>query len=64
MLPNGGFPPIRKCSKNEEKKSLEEQNKKGFFYQKNSNIDIKTILMKKIKSPIETREEEELDIID
>lgn len=62
MLPNGGFPPIKYCKK-EEKVIDNEKEKKGFFYSKKNSINIRDILKKNIKKTIDSREEEELDEI-
>ena len=46
MLPNGGFPPIKKCEYKEkpDKKKDKKKEDKGFFYTKTNNINIRDIL--------------------
>lgn len=64
MLPNGGFPPLKKC---QEKKSKNDKNKdeKGFFYTTSNNINIREILKKKLKSEtVDPRKEDDLEIVD
>jgi len=36
MLPNGGFPPIKKCTSTNNTEKIE-TNEKGFFYTTNKN---------------------------
>ena len=65
MLPNGGFPPIKKCI-TEEKKSKETNKEKGFFYStKTNSINIREILKKSSKKVITLSEsEDELEIVE
>ena len=49
MLPNGGFPPISKCENKEVKNIIKEKDKKGFFYNPDSVLNIRDILKKNLK---------------
>lgn len=63
MLPNGGFPPIKKCQ--EKIKSKKNEDEKGFFYTTSNNINIREILKKKSNiEAVNTREEDELEVVD
>jgi hypothetical protein len=65
MLPNGGFPPIKKCTSTNKSNKVETK-EKGFFYTTNkSSINIRDILKKSanenmINKPIE----EIIDIVE
>lgn len=64
MLPNGGFPPISKCENKEVKDIIKEKDKKGFFYNPDSVLNIRDILKKNLKKK-DTNDEnnDNLDII-
>ena len=64
MLPNGGFPPIKKCEE-EKKQKVDKKDEKGFFYTTNNNINIRDILKKNSnKDTLKPRDDEDLDIIE
>lgn len=64
MLPNGGFPPIKKCEE-EKRQKVDKKDEKGFFYTTNNNINIRDILKKNSnKDTLKPRDEEDLDIIE
>ena len=65
MLPNGGFPPIKKCN-TDNKKSKEIDKEKGFFYStKTNSINIREILKKSSKKVITTQNsEDEIEIVE
>lgn len=64
MLPNGGFPPIKKC-KEEKRQKVDKKDEKGFFYTTNNNINIRDILKKNSnKDTLKPRDDDELDIIE
>ena len=64
MLPHGGFPPISKCENKEVKNIIKEKDKKGFFYNPDSVLNIRDILKKNLKKK-DTNDEnnDNLDII-
>ena len=71
MIPNGGFPPIKRCldqnkilKKEKSKKSKEK--KPGFFIASNNNINIRSILKDSSKNPIIDirNKDDELDVVD
>lgn len=63
MLPNGGFPPIKLCQTETEKKT---NNEKGFFVSTNTNtINIRDILkVNKVVMIDKTNKEEDIEIVD
>ena len=65
MLPNGGFPPMKKCEE-ETKNNKKSKDEKGFFYTTNTNItNIREILKKKSNlDVVNSRQEDELEIVD
>jgi hypothetical protein len=63
MLPNGGFPPLKKCEIKEKTDKKKDKDDKGFFYTMTNNINIREILKKNSKKVLESDEEEELDTV-
>jgi len=63
MLPNGGFPPIKRCT--ESKKETTHTKNKGFFYSsKNNTINIREILKKSSKKVVvDYNREEDIEIV-
>lgn len=55
-IPNGGFPPIEKCMK--QNKKLKKDGKKKFFYVPENTANISEIL-KKQKNVVDIRDENE-----
>ena len=68
MLPNGGFPPLKKCEYKETtntKKDKKNKDKKGFYYTMSNNINIREILKKNSnKKTMNPRDDEELEVVD
>ena len=60
MLPNGGFPPLKKCKEEKKKEDVE----KGFFFSSTTNISIRDIFKKNSnkKNEIDNKDEEDLEI--
>tara|TARA_B100000524_G_C23649939_1_gene369807 strand:+ start:1636 stop:1833 length:198 start_codon:yes stop_codon:yes gene_type:complete len=63
MLPNGGFPPIKLCQTETDKKT---NNEKGFFVSTNTNtINIRDILkVNKVVMIDKTNKDEDIQIVD
>jgi hypothetical protein len=61
-LPNGGFPPIKKCNSNKE--TTKEFTKERFAPSYKTNINITKILNTNIKKPIILEEINEIEIIE
>ena len=61
-LPNGGFPPIKKCNFN--KKEINKFSKDRFAPDNQSNINISKILNTNIKKPILLEEINKIEILE
>jgi len=60
MLPNGGFPPIKRCTSTNKSDKIETK-EKGFFYTTNKNsINIRNILKKSTNEIMINKSTEEI----